>query len=53
MEGESEEDSFKNVGPGVPVAPKGTSKNNVGMGFQFGGLILGDNTDSDVENSDL
>ena len=39
MEEASEhEEVFTNVGPGVPVAPKGTSKHNAGMGFKFGGL---------------
>jgi len=43
------EEEFKNIGPGIPVAPKGTSKHQTG-GFKFGGLTL-DGDSSDEYNS--
>lgn len=42
---------YRNIGPGVPVAPKGTSKNQT-MGFKFGGLMLDDRDSSSERNSD-
>ena len=48
---EGSEEEYRNIGPGVPVAPKGTSKNQT-MGFKFGGLMLDDRDSSSERNSD-
>ena len=48
---EESEEEYRNIGPGVPVAPKGTSKNQT-MGFKFGGLMLDDRDSSSERNSD-
>jgi hypothetical protein len=48
---EESEEEYRNIGPGVPVAPKGTSKNQT-MGFKFGGLMLDDQDSSSERNSD-
>jgi hypothetical protein len=48
---DSEEESdheYRNVGPGVPVAPKATSKNGI-QGFSFG-MKAGDSDSSEEEN---
>ena len=46
LQKQDSDDEYKNVGPGIPVAPKGTSKHQ-GMGFKFGGLMLDGESSSD------
>lgn len=48
---EDSEEEYRNIGPGIPVAPKGTSKNQ-SMGFKFGGLMLDGGDSSSEQKSD-
>jgi len=49
--GDSEESDgeYRTVGPGVPVAPKATSKTGHSKGFSFG-LALGNDYSDEEEN---